>query len=271
MIFSILVPPIKAELGLSDLELGLVGGVAFALFYSTLGLPIAKLADRRSRVNIIAVCLAVWSAMTAASALVTGFWQLLAVRIGVACGEAGGTPPAHSLIGDLYEVRRRTTAIAVYQIGSPVGSAFGLFFGGWAAETYGWRAAFAMVGVPGLLLAPAGARDVARAASRHVRDHSRSGRSVDRDGGRAAALEPPELPAPGRRHEPERHCVVRASAVEPRLPGALHGLGLATIGLVLGLFGLVGSVSGTALGGYASDRWRSAIRSGGCGRRAWAS
>ncbi len=152
-ILSILLQPIKDDLGLSDSQLGLLAGVAFALFYATLGIPIARFADRGSRRNLIAVALTIWSGMTALSGMAQSFWQLLVARIGVGVGEAGCSPPAHSMLADYYPMERRSTALGIYSLGIPVGIMFGFIAGGWMNEFFGWRAAFLVVGVPGLLLA----------------------------------------------------------------------------------------------------------------------
>ncbi len=121
-ILAILAPSIKGELGLSDTQIGLLSGVAFGIFYATLGIPIARLADKHSRVTIISVCLAIWSVMTALSGLATNFWQLLIARIGVGIGEAGGSPPSHSLIADYFSPDKRATALGIYALGIPVAS-----------------------------------------------------------------------------------------------------------------------------------------------------
>jgi len=152
-ILNILAPLIKADLGISNTQIGLLTGLAFGIFYATLGIPIARLADRHSRVNIISICLAIWSLMTAVSGLVQNYWQLLIARIGVGIGEAGGSPPSHSLIADYFPVSERATALGIYALGIPVGILFGNLAGGWMAEFFGWRAAFLLVGIPGLLLA----------------------------------------------------------------------------------------------------------------------
>ena len=152
-ILSILMEPIKADLGLSDTQLGLLSGFAFAAFYATLGIPIASYADRSNRRNLIALALAVWSGMTALSGLVSNFWQLLIARIGVGVGEAGCSPPAHSMIADYYPADRRATALGLYALGIPFGILFGFLAGGWLNEFFGWRIAFFVVGIPGLLLA----------------------------------------------------------------------------------------------------------------------
>jgi predicted MFS family arabinose efflux permease len=152
-ILSILIEPIKAELGLSDTAIGLLTGFAFALFYATMGIPIARIADRSNRRNLIAISLTVWSGMTALSGMAQNFWQLLVCRIGVGVGEAGCSPPAHSIIADYYPAHRRATALGIYALGIPIGIMFGMFAGGWINEFFGWRIAFFVVGVPGLLLA----------------------------------------------------------------------------------------------------------------------
>ena len=152
-ILSILLQPIKEDLHVSDTALGFLGGLAFAVFYTALGIPIARLADKGVRRNILAVCLVIWSAMTALCGLVQSFAQLLACRIGVAVGEAGGSPPSHSMISDMFPQQRRATALGIYALGIPVGTMFGYLLGGWINEVLSWREAFMLVGVPGVLLA----------------------------------------------------------------------------------------------------------------------
>lgn len=152
-ILSILLEPIKAELQLSDNQLGLLAGFAFALFYATLGIPIARYADRSNRRSLIALALAIWSGMTALSGLAQNFWHLLLARIGVGVGEAGCSPPAHSMLADYFPAHQRSTALGIYSLGIPAGIMFGFIAGGWMNEFFGWRTAFFVVGVPGLLLA----------------------------------------------------------------------------------------------------------------------
>ena len=118
-ILGILVEPIKQDLGVSDTLMGFLGGIAFATFYTFLGIPIARLADRGSRRNILAVCLALWSGATALCGLAANFVHLLLARIGVAVGEAGGSPPSHSMISDMFPPERRATALAIYALGIP--------------------------------------------------------------------------------------------------------------------------------------------------------
>ena len=152
-ILSILLQPVKDDLGLSDTAMGMLTGFAFAAFYATLGIPIARFADRSNRRNLVAWALGVWSLMTALSGLAQNFWHLLAARIGVGIGEAGCSPPAHSMIADYYPADQRATALGIYSLGIPFGIMFGLFAGGWINEFFGWRAAFFVVGLPGILLA----------------------------------------------------------------------------------------------------------------------
>lgn len=152
-ILSVLLVPIKAELGVSDTAMGFLTGFAFALFYTTAGIPIARLADRTSRTHIIAIGLVVWSGMTAASGLARSFVQLALARVLVGVGEAAASPAAHSLISDYFPPARRATALAIYTMGANVGILLGLAGGGWLAQYFGWRAAFYVVGLPGLLMA----------------------------------------------------------------------------------------------------------------------
>jgi predicted MFS family arabinose efflux permease len=152
-ILVILLEPIKTELGLRDSQLGMLSGLAFAAFYATLGIPVAMWADRGNRRNIIAIALGLWSAMTALSGLAQNYWHLLLARMGVGVGEAGGTPPATSMIADLYPPQERATALGIYTAGIGLGIMAGFAIGGYVYELYGWRVAFFVAGVPGLLLA----------------------------------------------------------------------------------------------------------------------
>jgi predicted MFS family arabinose efflux permease len=153
-IVGILAEPIKHDLHLTDAQLGWIGGSAFALFYTILGIPIAKLADRSDRSIILTAGLALWSLATAACGLVQNFGQLFAVRTIVGVGEAAGVAPAYSLLSDLFPPERRARAIALFSLGIPVGSAAGVIFGGLVAAHVNWRVAFIAVGVAGLLIAP---------------------------------------------------------------------------------------------------------------------
>jgi len=152
-IVGILAEDIKRDLQLTDGQLGLLGGLAFALFYTVLGIPIARLAERGNRVGIIAVALAVWSGFTALCGVAANFAQMLAFRIGVGVGEAGCTPPAHSLISDYVPPERRASALALYSMGVPLGTMVGFGVGALIAAQWGWRATFFIVGLPGIALA----------------------------------------------------------------------------------------------------------------------
>lgn len=152
-LLAILQESIKADLLLSDSQLGLLTGFAFALFYVTAGIPIARWADHSNRRNIVSLALFVWSGMTALSGLVQNYWQLLLARIGVGVGEAGGSPPSHSMISDMFPENQRASALGFYSTGVSIGILFGFLFGGWLNEFFGWRTAFMVVGIPGVLLA----------------------------------------------------------------------------------------------------------------------
>jgi predicted MFS family arabinose efflux permease len=255
-ILSILQIPIQAELGLDDEQLGLMGGIAFALLYSGLAVPIAWLADRKDRVKIIAVSLGVWSAFTALCGAAQNFWQLFFARMGVGVGEAGGVAPAYALISDYFPPERRARAMAIFSLGIPIGTSLGVFFGGWLASSVNWRAAFAIVGGLGLLLVPLllfGLRDPGR------------GR-FDRPEGTAAEPAPPFL------------TVMKTVAAKPTfwllsfgaasgsilgygfgfwLPQYLtrsRGLELMDISWFYGSIALIGGVGGIWLGGVFGDR-----------------
>jgi len=152
-VVNILAEPIKAELGLADWQIGVMSGFAFAIFYTVMGLPIARLAERGNRSFIIAASLAAWSAFTALGGLAQNFVQLVLARVGVGVGEAGCTPPAHSLITDYVPKEKRASALAFYSMGTPLGGLIGTALGGVIADAYGWRAAFMVCGLPGIALA----------------------------------------------------------------------------------------------------------------------
>jgi MFS family permease len=153
-LLSILAQPIKQDLGLSDTQVGLLSGFMFAIFYSVLAIPVARLADRTNRVRIVSIGCGLWSLFTIGCGIATGFVTLALSRIGVAIGEAGGTPPSYSIIADYFRAHERATASALFSLGAPVGVMFGAFIGGWLAASYGWRAAFLALGMVGLVIAP---------------------------------------------------------------------------------------------------------------------
>jgi MFS family permease len=152
-ILAILLPAIKTEFGADDRVLGFLAGSAFALFYATLGIPIALIADRSNRRNLIALALAIWSGMTALSGVAVNMMHLVLARIGVGIGEAGCSPPAHSMIADYFPPEKRSTAMGIFTLGISFGIMIAFLAGGWVVENIGWREAFLIVGIPGIVLA----------------------------------------------------------------------------------------------------------------------
>lgn len=172
-VFAVLLESIKLDLGFSDTQLGLLGGLAFGLFYATLGLPVAWLADRYNRRNLLALALGTWSLMTALCGLATGFAALFMARVGVGIGEAGATPPSHSLVADYFAPERRAFALGVLSLYIPLGFVLGFLGGGWLNDAFGWRTAFLVVGLPGVAIAcwlRFGLREPPRGLSENARD-----------------------------------------------------------------------------------------------------
>ena len=153
-ILAILAGPIQADLGLSDTEMGLLGGIAFALLYSTLAVPLGWIADRTSRSWVITISLGIWSGFTALCGLTQGFWSIFLARLGVGIGEAGGVAPSYALISDYFPSTKRARALSIYSLGIPLGSATGVIAGGYIAATVDWRIAFFVVGLSGIIIAP---------------------------------------------------------------------------------------------------------------------
>lgn len=151
-IMGILLEPIKHDLGASDTQMGFLVGLTFAVFYATLGMPIAMLADRTNRRNIITAAISIWSAMTVLCGYAANFFQLALARIGVGIGEAGSSPPSHSVIADLFDAETRGTAMGIFALGVNIGLLLAYLVGGWLSEYYGWRVTFIVVGIPGLLI-----------------------------------------------------------------------------------------------------------------------
>lgn len=253
-ILGILVEPIKRDLGVSDTLMGFLGGIAFAAFYTFLGIPIARLADRGSRRNVLAVCLALWSGATALCGLAANFVHLLAARIGVAVGEAGGSPPSHSMISDMFPPESRATALAIYALGIPIGTMLGNLGGGWINEAFDWRTAFVVVGAPGLLLAL-----VVRFTLREPVRGAAEGLSAGSD-------EAPPVMAVFRLLWSRRsfrymtiggslHAFVGYGVVYwiPAMFMRSHGLGTREMGAALFYLGFA-AILGTFLGGYMGDR-----------------
>src|SRR5471032_305657 len=152
-IFNVLIEPIKKEFALSDTTMGLLAGFGFVLFYSLLGIPIARIADRLNRRNIVAIAFAFWSAMTFFCGMAQSVASLVLARIGVGIGESAGTPASQSMVADLFNKNERPRALGVYAIGTYLGVFLGYFIGGWVNQHYGWRMAFFTAGLPGIALA----------------------------------------------------------------------------------------------------------------------
>ncbi len=254
-ILAILLQPIKMDLDLNDTQLGLLSGVAFAIFYATLGIPIARLADRSSRVNIISASLAVWSLMTAVCGLAQNFWQLLAARIGVGIGEAGCSPPSHSLISDYFAPETRATAMSIYSLGIPIGIMIGFLAGGWIVELFDWRTAFIVVGLPGVILAVV----VKMTVIEPPRGHSEA---IAHDSTQAGLMEVCRYLW---RLKSFRHLAIGAAlhgfvgyGVIGWLPSFLarsHQMGSAEIGTWLAFVYGIGTGVGVFAGGYLCDRF----------------
>ena len=259
----ILVDPIKAELGLSDTQVGLMAGLAFAVVYSFAGLPLARLADRGSPRRVLVASLAIWSLATAVTGGAQNFIQLILCRIGVAASEAGSMPAAHALIARTFPTSRRAAIVAAFSLGVPIGSTLGLALGGWINDVANWRSAFFIVGLPGLLIA-AGAMIV-----------------LPPLGQRASAIHPgtPSFPQSIRRllaFRSFRHLAAASSlfacgsyglnVFAPAFLIRTHNLSTAAAGVGVGLaFGIGGGI-GTFAGGLLGDRlgrrnaaWRAGV------------
>ena len=153
-LLAMLIEPIRADIALSDTQFGLLTGLAFALFYAGMGVPVAILADRWNRIRLIGIACILWSGFTAACGLVSNFWQLALMRFGVGAGEAGGTPPSVSVLADYYPPDRRPVAMALFTCNGPFGVFVGAAFGAWATAAIGWRNAFLVIGAIGILVGP---------------------------------------------------------------------------------------------------------------------
>jgi MFS family permease len=249
-ILSILLQPIKAEFQPSDTALGLLSGIAFAVIYSTLGIPIALWADRGSRKTIVSLALFVWSAMTALCGLAQSFGQLLLARIGVGVGEAGCSPPAHSMIADYFPPERRATAFGIYSLGIPIGGAFGVFAGGWINEWFDWRTAFLVVGLPGVLLAIVSQLTLGEPPRvAHASSEPASAASVARHLGSLASFR--HLSIAGSLHALVAYGVGTWNAA---FLMRTHGMGTGEAGTWLALLALIAGGLGTYLGGVLVDR-----------------
>ncbi|PZR33058.1 MFS transporter [Caulobacter segnis] len=263
---------IKVDLKLTDTQLGLLGGLYFALLYTILGIPIARLAERYNRVTIISVSLVIWSGFTALCGAAANFTQLALYRFGVGVGEAGCSPPSHSLISDYYEPKARASALSIYSFGIPLGTMFGAVAGGWLAQEFSWRVAFVIVGLPGVLLALL----VKLVVKEPPRGHSEIvERPIEAED---VVVEPAAKPPFSLAQEfaelwavtkilfgkwPVLHMVLGVTiasfgsygsgAFVPPYFVRTYGLGLAQVGLIVGLIGGFSAGVGTLVGGFLSD------------------
>ena len=253
-VFSVLLESIKIEFGFSDTQLGLLGGVAFGLFYASVGLPVAYLADRFNRRNIISIALFLWSLMTTFSGMAIGFVSLFFARIGVGVGEAGGAPPSQSLVSDYFPPEKRGFAMGILYLYIPLGFLVGFLIGGWINEFFGWRKAFFVVGVPGVIFSI-----LLRLTLREPpRGHA--------DGVRDSGVTPSLLSTiryfwsrPSMRHIPLAGAIhgIGAWSMGVWLPAyfiRVHGMGSGEVGTWMALIYGIGGGAGVIYGGYLSDR-----------------
>ena len=252
-ILAILKIPIKAELGLSDTQLGLMGGIAFASLYSTLAIPLARYADRRGRARVIAAAVFGWSAFTALCGGAANFVQLFLARMGVGIGEAGGVAPSYALIAEHVPPSRRARALAIFSLGIPIGSALGLFFAGWLAEAFNWRTAFVAVGLAGVPIALL----IASFVPEHPVDAPPPPSPADQPGfGETVALlaRRPSFWLLAFGSAAASICGYGLAFWLPSFFNASLGLSLGSIGNFFGSIVLVGGSAGILLGGVLADR-----------------
>lgn len=258
-VIAILIEPIKNEFGASDTQMGLLTGLAFGLLYAALGVPVGKLADRKSRRTIVAVACGLWSLATMACGFAGHFWQLLLARMSVAVGEAGGMAPSISLVSDLYPPKQRSLMISLFMMGPHLGVIVGLALGGWIAQHYGWRATFIWFGAPGLLLAAL--------VFLLVREPRRGGFETP-----AALAQMQQEPAESLFTQVRRLLAITAfrrlafacgfaglagygyGIWTPSFLVRTHGMSIAHAGLLFGVASGVGAVSGALFSGWLCDR-----------------
>ncbi|PWT99134.1 MAG: MFS transporter [Bacteroidetes bacterium] len=251
----ILQESIKKELHLSDTQLGLLSGFTFALFYVTLGIPIARLADKTNRRNIVAVSLGLWSIMTACSGLAKNFIQLLLARIGVGVGEAGGSPPAHAMISDYFPPEKRSTALSIYSMGLYFGVLIGFMTGGYLNQHMGWRTAFFIVGLPGLIFSVlfyATVKEPRKGASDSATQSTES-HSLGRVLKLLFATKTFPLLAVGAALNV--FCIYGLINWSPSFLIRVRGMKVSEVGTVLGLISGIAGGAGSFAGGYLTDRF----------------
>ena len=253
----ILLPLIKREMAFSDLQLAMLGSMSFVIFFTVLGIPFGRLADRAVRKNMIAVGLAVWSLFSGLTGFANGFWSILICRVMVGVGEATLGPAALSLLSDYFPPRVRATVQAIYSSGIAVGAGLAFFLGGWLGQNYGWRVAFFALGFPGLILA---------ALVYLLREEPRGKTEVGTAKYTASDWKILFKSVPLRYHYLGYGCFGLAannlSFWGPTFVTRVYELDLKTIGIFGGLLTLVAGVPGTILGGYLADKFRRFGRGG---------
>lgn len=250
-IVSILQIPLKAELRLSDTQLGLLGGTAFAILYSTLAIPLAHVADRRGRLKVVAAGVAVWSLFTAVCGLTRGFGQLFVARVGVGVGEAAGVAPSYAFLSQAFPPSSRARALAVFSLGIPLGSGLGIFLGGWIAQAFSWRVAFIVIGLAGLPVA---------AALWLLDRRIQRGASAAPAGPRFAATAAELLAKPSFwllafGAASASICGYGYGQWLPRMIHDIHGTDLKQLGAYFGSIVVIGGSAGILLGGLLGDRF----------------
>lgn len=248
-LMTILLEPIKNEFGVSDTAMGFLTGFAFAMFYATLGVPVARLADNWSRRNVLAWSLAIWSGLTALCGAATSFSQMALLRIGVGVGEAGGTPPSHSLIADYFPPEKRSSAMSIHATGTQFGILIGMLGGALIADTFGWRTAFVVFGLPGVLLSllivktvKEPIKKVVSTSTDSLLDTVKSIWAIPSFGLMAVATALTALSGYG------------LGAWGPSFLIRVHGLTLVEAGLLLGIAGTFSGLFGAIIGGFLCDR-----------------
>lgn len=256
-VLGFLLEPIRHEFNATDTELGFLGGVAFAIFYSIFGIPIAAWADRSNRKNILALAIFLWSGMTALCGAAVNFIMLVFTRIGTAVGEAGGTPPSHSLIADYFPLSKRATAISIYMTAIPVGITLGSLLGGWGNQFFGWRITFMLAGAPGLILAAFIFLTVKEPA-RGLADRSTA--KTDSDSSPLSVLHAFKFMW---QHKSFRHLSLAnalhalvfysGATFNPAFLTRSHGLNSGDIGTLIAFLSAIG-IMGTFFGGFFADK-----------------
>ena len=257
-VLSILLEPIKQEFGASDTQMGLLTGLAFGLIYALLGIPVGRLADTKNRRNIVALCCGIWSLATAACGFATQYWHMLAARMSVAVGEAGGMAPSISIVSDSYPPKMRSFAISLFMMGPNLGTLLGLVIGGMVAQYYGWRSVFLAFGIPGVILAVL--------VYLFVKEPVRGAYEAPRPAAAVKEEREPMLKQVGRLMgmKPLRYICLACGMAgiagygygvwAPSFFIRIHGMSIAHAGLVFGVASGSGAVLGAMFCGWLSDK-----------------